>query len=363
MRIVDLRWRRYRIPFRRPVATAHGEMAAREGAIVEVVTDEGVIGVGEIAPLPQFGSTLDDALAPLFELRRIVTANSWDDAVSRAVQQWENLPAATRFGLETALLDAQARALGERKTDLPLGVPVNATVAVREPDKVAVQVRRAARQGFRVVKLKVGICDSPENEVARIEAARRASPGVRLRLDANEAWTLDQAVDILTRVGDQQIEYCEQPLERNDLEGARRLRDRASVAIAADEAVTDVQSARRVLEARAADVLVLKPQCLGGAAVCRRLVLGLPADIRWVVTSSMEAGVGVNAALHIAAYLHAESARPQASVACGLATLDLLEDDLIVEPPHIEDGVMHAPRGPGLGMELDRAALAKYAVD
>ena len=55
MRIVELRWRRYRIPFRRPVATAHGEMAAREGAIVEVVTDEGVIGVGEIAPLPQFG--------------------------------------------------------------------------------------------------------------------------------------------------------------------------------------------------------------------------------------------------------------------------------------------------------------------
>jgi L-Ala-D/L-Glu epimerase len=78
--------------------------------------------------------------------------------------------------------------------------------------------------------------------------------------------------------------------------------------------------------------------------------------VECVVTSSMESGIGVTAALHVAA------ATPEMTLECGLATLDLLEDDLIVEPPRIEGGAMFVPGGPGLGVELDREALARYAV-
>jgi L-Ala-D/L-Glu epimerase len=357
MRIVELRWRRYRIPFRRPVATAHGEMRAREGAIVEVVTDAGVTGVGEIAPLPQFGHTLEEALAPLPELAEATQARPDGDAVRAALAQRERLPSATRFGLETARLDAQAKLRGHSAHDVHLAVPVNATVAARAPDVVALSVHLAARRGYSSLKLKVGICDTLDDEVERIEAARDASPYVRLRLDANEAWTLDQAVEVLRRVAGPRIEYCEQPLARDDLDGMRRLRSEVPVAIAADEAVTDEASARRAIEAQAADVLVLKPQCLGGAVVCRRIVEMLPAGMGWVATSALEAGIGVTATLSIASML------PRRWSACGLATLDLLEDDLIVAAPRIEHGMMYVPQGPGLGVELDRAALAKYAVD
>lgn len=357
--ITDLRWYPYCVPYRRPIATAHGALEARAGTIVELVTDTGTVGVGEIAPPLGFGRTLEDALAPLPALAAAIRARPRAHPLAAALEQ-PDLPPATRFGLATALLDAAPPPVSQHPPTR--SVPVNATVTARAPSDAAAEARAAVAAGFRCVKLKVGICDGLDAEMDRIAAVRAAlGPAVQLRLDANEAWTFDRALDILTRAARYDIEYVEQPLPAADLDGMRRLRAAAPIPIAADEAATDEAAIQRILASEAADVIVLKPQCLGGYTSILALARRLPPGVRCVVTSAMEAGVGVTASLHIAAALLRDSNTDTPPLACGLATLDLLEDDLLVAPPRVENGEMILPTGPGLDITLDRAALARYA--
>ncbi len=110
-----------------------------------------------------------------------------------------------------------------------------------------------------------------------------------------------------------------------------------------------------MLERGAASVLVVKPMVVGGLRPARRIVeLAEEAGVGTIVTTTIDAGVGVAAALHLAATL------PEGSPACGLATGSLLADDLIVRPLAVRDGSMLLPDGPGLGVELDEAKLARY---
>jgi o-succinylbenzoate synthase len=356
--ITDLRWYPYRVPFRRPIAIAHGTLEAREGAVVELVTDAGTVGVGEIAPPPGFGRTLEEALAPLPALAAAIRTRRRDHPLKAALE-YPDLPPATRFALATALFDAAPPPVSQHPPTR--SVPVNATVTARAPDEAAAAAHAAVAAGFQCVKLKVGVCDDPNAELARIAAVRVAiGPAVQLRLDANEAWDFDHALEILTRAARYAIEYVEQPLPAADLAGMRRLREAALIPIAADEAAGDAAAIQRILAAEAADVIVLKPQCLGGYAPVADHVRRRPSGVRYVVTSAMEAGIGVVASLHIAAVLTASTAA-SAPLACGLATLHLLEDDLILDPPRIENGEMLLPDGRGLGVTLDRAALGRYA--
>src|SRR5690348_17337146 len=250
--ITDLRWYPYRVPFRRPIATAHGTLEARVGAVVEVVTDAGTVGLGEIAPPPGFGRTLEEALAPLPALAAAIRTRPRDHPLAAALEQ-PDLPPATRFGFATALFDAEPPPASQHPPTR--SVPVNATVAARAPSAAAAAARVAVAAGFRCVKLKVGVCDGPDAELDRIAAVRAAiGPAVQLRLDANEAWTFDRALDILTHAARYDIEYVEQPLAAADLAGMRRLRAAAPIPIAADEAATDEAAIQRILASEAADV-------------------------------------------------------------------------------------------------------------
>jgi L-alanine-DL-glutamate epimerase-like enolase superfamily enzyme len=136
----------------------------------------------------------------------------------------------------------------------------------------------------------------------------------------------------------------------------RILREGSNVPIAADEDVIDRGSAQRVTDAQAADVLVLKPIPLGG--ISRTLAIAgetRTAGLDIVLTTSVDTGVGTAMALHLAASV-------ASSYAAGLATAHLLESDLLTASLPIEHGVMKVPQRPGLGVELDEAALQRYTV-
>ena len=139
-----------------------------------------------------------------------------------------------------------------------------------------------------------------------------------------------------------------------DLEGMAQVRSAVATPIGADESVRGPEQARHVVEASAADVLIVKPMLAGGLRRSRQIVeLALAAGLEALVTSTIDAGVGVAAALHLAATLPTPRA-------CGLATAALLVDDLLTCPLAILDGAMHLPSGPGLGVALDTQALARY---
>ena len=208
-------------------------------------------------------------------------------------------------------------------------VEVNAIVPALPPAQAAA---RAVAAGCRTVKIKVaargqGLAD----DIARVAAVREALPDVALRVDANGAWSLDEAAAALRALAGFSLEYAEQPCATvEELAALRSLG--LGVPIAADESIRRAEDPLRVRDARAADVAILKVQPLGGARACLRLAeeLGLPV----VVSSAVETSVGLRAGVALAAAL------PGLDRACGLETGRLLAGDVVVDPLVPVDGAL-----------------------
>jgi len=385
MNIIDIRWRAYRLPFLHSFNTAHGVLTAREGIIVQVNTDQGITGTGEIAPLPAFaGGSLADALELLPALaarlhHKTLRESRWD--ILLAAEKASTKAASTLCGLEIALLDALGKAEKCAISTLlsPAGftprsaVPVNAVISARDTQAAIAAALNAKQNGYRCIKLKVGadlsrpppiyrpLEKSPTSpyvqaEIERIAAVRDAiGPAMHLRLDANEAWQLEEAIAILSACVPYDIQYVEQPLQAHDLAGMRALRQAVPIPIAVDESLHSLASAQLVLDSAAADILIIKPQLAGGLRAGQQIIqAALERGMDSVITGAIEAGIGLVAALHLAA------ASPTVTLECGLATLDLLIDDLLIDELPIRDGFLAVPTGPGLGVTLDRDALDTY---
>jgi o-succinylbenzoate synthase len=233
--------------------------------------------------------------------------------------------------LRAALADATA----ERPAPLREQIAVNATIPVVPP----VLAGRLARVGgARTAKVKVADPGATLAEDAeRLEAVREAmGPDARIRIDANAAWTLEEALaalPVLDRAAGG-LEYAEQPCA--DLADLAALRRALDVPIAADESVRRAEDPLRVARAEAADLLVMKVQPLGGVQRCLELAeqAGLPV----VVSSALESSVGLGAGLALAAAL------PELPYACGLGTATLLTGDLVTRPLHAAGGMLPVQR-------------------
>jgi O-succinylbenzoate synthase len=227
-------------------------------------------------------------------------------------------------------------------------VPVNVTVPAVGPEQAAAIVRGSA--GCRTAKVKVGEPGQDlADDQARLEAVRDAlGPGGRVRVDVNGLWSLDEAVariPVLDRAAGG-LEYVEQPCAGvEDLAACRR---RVNVPVAADESIRRAEDPYRVRDLEAADVAVLKVQPLGGVRACLRIAedIGLPV----VVSSALETSVGIAAGVALAAAL------PELPFACGLATVQLLTDDVVADPLLPVDGQL-AVRRP----DVDPGALLRSA--
>ncbi|HET7034652.1 MAG TPA: enolase C-terminal domain-like protein, partial [Thermomicrobiaceae bacterium] len=180
-------------------------------------------------------------------------------------------------------------------------------------------------------------------------------PGVALRLDANGGWSVAEALALLRSVAPLGIELIEQPVAAADLEGLARVRAAGLVPVAADEAVTDLETVKRIVALGAADVLVVKPMLAGGPRAGRAIVeMARAAGLCALVTTTIDSGVGIAAALHLAATL------PNPPLACGLGTRSLLAGDLVTGLPPVVSGSLRLPSGFGLGIRLDHDAGERW---
>ena len=244
---------------------------------------------------------------------------------------------------------AEEAAAGDWPAPVRTSVPVNVTVPAVGPDRAHAIVRAG---GCTTAKVKVGEPgQSSAEDEARVEAVRDAlGPSGRIRVDANGGWDVDAAVAAIGRLDRAAggLEYVEQPCASvEDLAVVRRT---VGVPIAADESIRRAADPYRVRDLEAADVAVLKVQPLGGVRACLRIAedIGLPV----VVSSALETSVGIAAGVALAAAL------PELPYACGLATVQLLTDDVAATPLLPVDGEL--PVGVPL---VDDAALARLAAD
>ena len=358
-----MRLRSFSVGLTAPLATARGEITEREGFLVGVGPEDGdstASGVGEAASLPGWTESRSACESALREVNgddgRLV-----DGALDRLDPA--ETPAA-RHGLALALADAAAREAGRSlaarfaaERDLPApaeSVPVNATVGDGDPETTADTAARAVAAGFDCLKVKVG-ARSLDADVERLRAVRRAvGDGVALRADANGAWDLSTAREAVERLAPLDLAYVEQPLPADDLDGAAALRgardgraDRARddadppVPIALDESLSRY-GLDAVLDADAADLVVLKPMALGGPdRALAAASTARAAGVAPVITTTIDAAVARTAAVHVAAAI------PDVAP-CGLATASLLDGDLAPDPCPVADGAVSVPDAPGI---------------
>ncbi|MEN8707479.1 MAG: o-succinylbenzoate synthase [Nocardioides marinisabuli] len=247
---------------------------------------------------------------------------------------------------------AEEAAAGDWPAPLRDSVPVNVTVPAVDAASAHEIVRRG---GCRTAKVKVAEPGQGEaDDLARLEAVRAAldagGPGGRVRIDVNGLWDVDTAVASIPRYDRAAggLEYVEQPCAA--VEDLALVRRRVDVPVAADESIRRAADPYRVRDLEAADVAVLKVQPLGGVRVCLRIAedIGLPV----VVSSALESSVGIAAGVALAAAL------PELPHACGLATVQLLTDDVATQPLLPVDGALRVARP-----AVAPAALGRLAAD
>jgi O-succinylbenzoate synthase len=198
-------------------------------------------------------------------------------------------------------------------------VPVNATVPAVAASEVASVLARFP--GCTTAKVKVAQAgQSLRDDLDRVAAVRSAmGPEACVRIDANAAWSVDEAVAALKALSVYDLEYAEQPCAA--VEDLALVRRKVQVRIAADESVRKATDPLRVARLQAADVIVVKVAPLGGVAAALRIAeeCGLPV----VVSSALETSVGISAGAALAAAL------PELPFACGLATTSLMAADVV----------------------------------
>lgn len=328
--------KRLSIPFREPFATARGVVSAREILLLEIVDDDGVAGYGEAAPFePYDGRTTEEVARALLDGRRT-----------------PELPQA-RAATEMARLDVDGRRGGR-----PVGEPgaeaiaVNRTLASGPPEEVAARAADGVRAGYSCFKLKVGMPD----DLARVAAVREAiGPWPALRIDANGAWTVDEAVSTIRALELHDLQLVEQPCAT--LEELAEVRTAVGTPVAADEPIASAADVRRAVALGACDAVNVKLASSGGFGPAREALRAAgEAGLDAFLSSTLDGPWGIAAALQLAA-------SERISLACGLATLELFDARLASAIPAPAAGLLAVPEGPGLGVVVDDAALAEVLVE
>ena len=322
------------IPFRKPYTTATGSVSARELLVLRV--EEGdAVGWGEAAPFePYDGIALADVARVLQERLTPVA--------------YPQVHAAD----EMAFLDLEARRTGVPVADAAISsVPVNYTLTGATPEDVSESAHAARRAGYDCFKLKVGVAD----DEARVAAAREAiGADALLRLDANGAWSVEQAIERIGRLARYGLEFVEQPC--GSLAELAQVREATGIAIAADESVQSADDVRAAAVARACDVVALKLAPSGGIDAARAAIAAArEAGIAPYLSSTLDGPWGIAAALQLAAAERIE-------LHCGLATLELFDAQIAHAIAAPAGGRMPVPPGPGLGVDVSDEALAEVLV-
>ena len=369
MRITGVRWTPAFIPIEAPLRYAFGAHPGFSRIIVEVETDEGIIGLGECYG----GASREGQLA---EMRPLLLG---EDPMQLERIRWKvAAPTALKlFGhvlgwaaIEFALLDIQGQALGKPVSELIGGrlrseVPLSAYLFYRYPAEdghgevsnaeqmVEFAGELVSKYGFGTLKYKNGVLP-PDEEVDTFIALRRAFPKLKIRLDPNAAWTITTSVSVARKLHDYDVEYLEDPVW--GMRAMQRVNEKAPwVTLASNMSVFAYEDLVPTAMMDILDVALLDPHWYGGISRARtagQICESLSIDVG--MHSGAEFGISQAAMLHLAAAL------PNLTVAPDSHYHHLTDDIIEGGKLQYRNGAMSVPTAPGLGVKLDRDKLARY---
>lgn len=336
----------YALPFRQTYRTSTGAIERREMVLLRLTGEDGTLGLGEAVPLTLRGG---EGLATI-----VSELEAWADSMKAGEPtRPEPSTAPARCAIETAVADFLAR-----RQEVPLhtllGSPearpirCNATIGADRPELAAADAAEWAADGFTTFKLKAG---TGEEDLARVEKTREAvGPDAKIRIDANGAWSVDQAIEMLDRMSESGIELVEQPV--SSLEEMAEVRGRCAVTVIADESVSTPSEAFDAARRGACNGITAKLSKIG------TLDPTLGGHLPVYLSSALDGPVGIAAAAHAAQTL--PEGGPLSGLAQGLATSRLFAATIASAGAELDGDRLIVPPGPGLGVEIDESALERF---
>ncbi len=359
-----------RLPLKGVVTLARGvSRTLEEGKriiMVKITGDEGTVGWGEAGPSRRWSaetthsvySTIKHYLSPA-----LIGRDPFDIAGLHRAMNTELAPGLdagqpiAKAAIDVAVHDLICRNLGitlqawlgSKALD---GIDISYLVSAPSPDGAAEVTQKGLDEGYKAFKVKVG--HDPEIDVDTVKAVMETAPGCVVWPDANQGYTLDQALAMARAFENLGIEVFEQPIPMTDVYGMRKLLQRSSMTIAIDEAAMGIPYLIELIRREAVDGMAIKVNKVGGIHYARQMCdLARNAGIRLIGSGLMDAPIGYAASVHLfAAYgidFPADLNGPQH-----------ISDDYLAEPYPMDGQRALVPTAPGLGITIDEAKLAEF---
>lgn len=350
---------RYREPFR----IAPSVSIESRNVVVKIQTDHEVVGIGEASPSERVThetqntvlQTLDRICPSLIGMAPL--------RIEQIIESMENIVAgnpSAKAAVDMALHDI----LG-KKAQCPLfkllggfrdHVLTDITLSIKEPEGMARDATRAVHHGFEALKVKVGL--DPEEDLKRIRTIRAAvGADVAIRIDVNQGWTLQEAIETLAKLESFGIELVEQPISAKDIKGLGKLRKASSIPIMADESVHTPSDAMHLIKEEAVDLINIKLMKCGGIWNGKKIAaIAEAAHVPCMIGCMGESAIGITAGVHLAAALR--------NIQYADLDSDLLLKDKMVQRggAELKASERIPPDRPGLGiLTLDEKLLGKPA--
>ncbi len=374
-RIADIEIIPVEYPVAIPYGSSRGLTPKRAAGIVRLRTDDGIEGIGEAWGPPGVTRAYLDVVkaryigASLFAQRGVaqhILASHYHFGTANGL-------VALMGGIDIAAHDAMGKRLGMSVAELIGGrlrerIPVYGSGGyfTAEDDQnaaLARQVERAAAAGHVAHKIKIG--RDLKQDAERCALARRIiGADAILTVDGNGNYTAEGALESMRRIADQDIHWYEEPVAPQDWGGYAALRDRAPIPVATGEAHYALFDHRRLIDGRLAAILQPDLTLCGGFDVARTIGALVCAEHLRLSPHCWGSGVGLAAALH---FMAAQPSYPSGDHVPLPALLEYdtgdnaLRDGVLAEPLRYAAGMVEVPKGPGLGITLDMAALKRFA--
>ncbi len=385
MKITDIKSHVLQYDLDKPLGYSQQYFTRRTAHLVEVRTDDGVIGWGECfgAGNVAFGNkaiverVIQPMIAGMDPLDREVI---WHKAYNLLRDHGQaGMPMQSLSGVDIALWDIAGKVFdkplhkligGKARDRLPVyGYAMMLQPVDNLPQVFAEEAAEIEAMGFKATKMKIGL--GPREDIDLVKAVRGAvSPEMRVFVDANHCYTATEAFAVGRAMEDLDIGWFEEPVAPEDIAGYKRLADGLKLPIAGGECAFTRWGWQRLLEGRALDIAQPEVCALGGISEYLKVVALAHTQFTPVVNHVWGSAVAVATNMHLLAWMPdlPGGAHPVQPLLEFDTTPNRFRDDLLVEPLQVQaqvkasGGTVGVPEGPGLGIEVDREFLARFKV-
>jgi len=365
--------------FKKPFPMGGGVERGSASVLIKMHTDDGILGIADSGGTSAWyrGESQDSIMSMInnifgpsillgedpFNIEKIVARMDYaarDNNQAKAV-------------IDYALHDIVGKALGVPVYQLLGGlttekVPLGFVLPAATPDEVVSIGMQAVRAGFRVLKLKVGH-GKEEDDIENVRALREAvGDKIQIFIDANGSWNYYQALMILKKLEKYDLAMVEQPVPWWDVDGMARLRNKIGIPVFADESATELKHLLEIIQKNAADGFFIKIPKAGGLLKSQKWVsiakaAGLPVVCGCMMGSGLEAAAYTHLLVSdewMSKFVH-ENIGPLHVHDVFDTVSTTINDDIALNVPRYENGYLYPPDGPGLGVQLNEAAIHQLA--